>query len=53
MRDTDWHSYTDRNLVERFWAKAKQSRRVATQYEQTGRNYLASVHAATVMILLQ
>jgi len=33
QRDTDWHRYKDRNLVERFWAKAKQYRRVATVRE--------------------
>jgi transposase len=53
QRDTDWHRYTDRNLVERFWAKAKQYRRVATRYEKTARNYLAFVHVASAMILLQ
>lgn len=53
QRDTDWHRYKDRNLVERFWAKAKQYRRVATRYEKTARNYLAFVHVAAVRILLQ
>ena len=53
QRDTDWHRYKDRNLVERFWAKAKQYRRVATRYDKTARNYLAFVHVASVMILLQ
>lgn len=53
QRDTDWHRYKDRNLVERFWAKAKQYRRVATRYEKTARNFMAFVHVAAVMILLQ
>ena len=51
--DTDWHRYKDRNLVERFWAKAKRCRRVATRYDKTARNYLAFVHVAAVMVLLQ
>ncbi|WP_082840952.1 transposase [Gemmata sp. SH-PL17] len=38
--DTD--RYKKRNLVERFWAKAKQYRRLATHYEKTVRNFLAS-----------
>lgn len=53
QRDTDGHRYKDRDLVERFWAKAKQYRRVATRYEKTARNYLAFVQVAAVMILLQ
>jgi transposase len=53
QRAIDTDRYKDRNLVERFWAKAKQSRRVATRYEKTARNFLALVHVASIMILLQ
>lgn len=53
QRDIDRERYKDRNLVERFWAKAKQYRRVATRYEKTGRNFLAFLHMASIMILLQ
>jgi transposase len=49
--DTD--RYQDRNVVERFWSKAKQYRRVATRYEKTARNFLAFVHVASIMILLR
>ena len=52
-RDTDWARYKDRNLVERFWAKAKQFRRVATRYDKTARNFLAFVHVTSIMILLR
>ena len=52
-RETDWARYRDRNLVERFWAKAKQYRRVATRYEKKARNFLAFVHVASIMILLR
>ena len=31
----------------------KQYRRVATRYEKTGRNFLAFVQLASIMILLQ
>ena len=52
-RGIDTDRYKDRNLVERFWAKAKQFRRVATRYEKTARNFLAFVHVASIMILLR
>ncbi len=52
-RDIDTDRYKDRNLVERFWAKAKQFRRVATRYEKTARNFLSFVHLASTMILLR
>ena len=53
QRDVDTDRYKDRNLVERFWAKMKVCRRVATRYEKTSRNFLAFVHVAATMILLQ
>jgi transposase len=52
-RPVDRERYKDRNLAERFWAKAKQYRRVATRYDKTARNFMAFVHVAAVMILLQ
>jgi transposase len=52
-RDFDRHLYKDRNLVERFINRIKQYRRVATRYEKTGRNFLAFVQLASIMILLQ
>ncbi|QEG28196.1 Transposase DDE domain protein [Gemmata obscuriglobus] len=53
QRHIDTDRYKDRNLVERFWAKAKQYRRVATRYDKTARNSLAFVHIASIMILLR
>jgi transposase len=53
QRAYDRERYKDRNLVERFWAKVKQYRRVATRYEKTARNFLAMVHVASIMILLR
>ena len=53
QRVIDRDRYKDRNLVERFWARAKQYRRVATRYEKTARNFLAMVHVASFMILLR
>ena len=53
QRDIDRERYKDRNLVERFWSKAKQFRRVATRYEKTARNFLAFLHVTSIMILLR
>ena len=39
--------------MERFWAKMKRYRRVATRYEKTARNFLAVIHVASIMLLLQ
>jgi transposase len=52
-RDYDQHIYKERNLVERFWSKAKQFRRVATRYEKKAANFLAFVHVAAIMVMLQ
>ena len=53
QRDYDRERYKDRNLAERFWNKIKHCRRVATRYEKTARNFLAFVHVASVLVLLQ
>lgn len=53
QRAYDRDRYRDRNLVERFWQKTKQYRRVATRYEKTARNFLGFVHVASIMILLR
>lgn len=53
QREYDKDRYKDRNLVERFWHKIKQFRRVATRYEKTGRNFLAMVRVAAIMVLLR
>ncbi len=52
-RDFDRYLYKVRNLVERFINRIKQYRRVATRYEKTGRNFLAFIPVASVMVLLQ
>jgi transposase len=53
QRLIDQERYKDRNLAERFWAKVKQFRRVATRYDKTARNFLAFVHVASIMVLLR
>jgi transposase len=42
-RDYDRHWYKDRNLVERFFNRIKQFRRIATRYEKLDRNFLAMI----------
>ena len=53
QRDIDPHVYRERNLCERFWAQAKQFRRVATRYEKKAANFLAFVHVAAIMVALK
>jgi transposase len=51
--EIDWHLYRERNVVERYWSKAKQYRRVATRYEKKAVNFLALVQVASIMVMLQ
>jgi transposase len=52
-RAYDRDRYKDRNLVERFWFKLKQYRRVATRYEKTARNFMGFIMVASIMVLLR
>jgi transposase len=45
--------YKERHVVECFFAKLKQFRRIATRYEKTAANFLAMVHLACAMIWLR
>lgn len=45
--------YRYRNLVERFFNKLKHFRAVATRYDKTPENYLASVKLASVRIWMR
>jgi transposase len=42
-----------RNLIERFFNKIKQCRRVATRYDKLAANYLAFVKLASIRIWLR
>jgi transposase len=53
QRAYDQDRYKDRNLVERFWFKLKQYRRVATRYEKTACNFLGFILVASIMVLLR
>jgi transposase len=52
-REIDAHLGRERNVVERFWNKAKHDRRVATRYEKKARDFLAFVQVAAMMIMVQ
>jgi transposase len=47
------HLYRSRNLVERFFNKIKQCRRVATRYDKLAANYLAFVKLAAIRLWLR
>jgi transposase len=45
--------YKARNLIERFFNRAKQFRRVATRYDKLAENYLAALKLVAVRIWLR
>ena len=48
----DRHLYRERNVAERYFARVKQYRRVATRYDKTAANYLGFVWVASLAVLL-
>ena len=52
QREYDRHVYKDRNLVERFFNRIKQFRRVATRYEKLARNFFGMISLACAVIWL-
>ena len=48
----DWCLYKERHLVETFFLKLKEFRRVATRYDKLADRFLAFVHLACIRILL-
>ena len=51
-REIDRHVYKERRLVENFFCKLKQYRRVATRYEKTAINFLGFAILASIRIWL-
>ncbi|WP_390635869.1 IS5 family transposase [Limnoglobus roseus] len=49
----DRRVYRTRNVVERFWARVKQCRRVATRYDKLDQCYLGFVHLASALDVLR
>jgi transposase len=47
------HLYRARNLVERFFNKIRQCRRVATRYDKLAANYLAFIQLASIRLWLR
>jgi transposase len=47
------HLYRERNLVERFFNKIKQCRRIATRYDKLAANYLAFIKLASIRLWLR
>ena len=52
-RSVDPDLYRQRSLVERFFCKLKQFRRVATRFDKLARNFLAAVALASTRIWLR
>jgi transposase len=51
-RAYDRHLYKDRNLVERFFNRLKQFRRIATRYEKLARNFVSMLNLVCAYIWL-
>lgn len=51
-REHDSHAYKERHLVEFFFNRLKQYRRVATRYEKTAKNFLGMVFLASSFVWL-
>ena len=49
----DYRLYKERNLVERFFGKLKQFRRVATRYDKLVRNFYGFVIIAAIVMWLK
>ena len=52
QRTYDRHSYKSRHLIENLFCRMKGSRRMATRYDKTARNYLAMVTIAGILAWL-
>ena len=48
----DRHLYAERNVVERYFARVKQYRRVATRYDKKAANFLGFVWLASIAVML-
>lgn len=51
-REFDRHIYKDRNLVERFFNRIKQFRRIATRYDKLAASFMSFVHLACAFVWL-
>jgi len=53
QREYDIDLYKERNRIERFFSKLKQSRRVATRYDKLLANFMGFVKLAAIAIWLR
>jgi transposase len=51
-RSFDRHIYKSRNLIERFFNRIKQFRRIATRYDKLAQSFLSFVHLACAFVWL-
>ena len=51
--DIDWERYKERALVENFWLKIKQYRRIAMRFEKLAVRFLAFIHLACILLWLK
>jgi transposase len=51
-RDTDWHIYKERHLVENLFMKLKNRRRFATRYDKLAASFFAVVLIAAILVWL-
>ena len=51
-RTFDHHLYRDRNLIERFFARIKHFRRIATRYDKLANSFLSFIHLACAFVWL-
>lgn len=52
VRLVDWAQYKSRNLVERFFARLKQFRRIATRYDKLAERFASFIHLAAAYVWL-
>lgn len=52
-REIDYSLYKERHLVECFFNKIKEFRKIATRYDKLGNVFLGFIHFASVLIWLR
>lgn len=51
-RETDWHTYKERHLIENLFLKFKNHRRFSTRYEKKAISFHAVVSLACILLWL-
>ena len=51
-REFDHYLYRARNLIERFFARLKHFRRIATRYDKLAKSFLSFIHLACAFVWL-